>query len=142
MQRLTVLYDAQCSLCGRFRDWLEGQAQLVALDLVPAGSQQARQLFPELDHAQTLQEVTVVADTGEVYLGEHAWVMCLWATAAHRGLAEKLARPAWLPLARAAAYSAAGLRSVLTGRPGGGGYPDICGGPPQHPISQHPVAAR
>ena len=31
---LTVLYDADCPLCTRFRDWLAAQTLLVPLDLV------------------------------------------------------------------------------------------------------------
>jgi predicted DCC family thiol-disulfide oxidoreductase YuxK len=38
VRRLTVLYDAQCSLCVHLRSWLLRQKQLVPLDLVPAGS--------------------------------------------------------------------------------------------------------
>lgn len=125
--RLTVLYDAACPLCTRFRDWLALQPVLVALDLVAAGSPQARRLFPTLDHARTVEEITVVADDGSVYVRELAWVMCLWATAEHRALAERMARPAWLPFARAVAYAAAGLRSLTTAR-AGGDYRDACAG--------------
>jgi len=62
--RLTVLYDAGCPLCSRFRDWLAVQPVLVSLDLVAACSTEARQRFPGLDHARTLAEITVVADDG------------------------------------------------------------------------------
>jgi predicted DCC family thiol-disulfide oxidoreductase YuxK len=127
--RLTVLYDGDCSLCTRFREWLAEQALLVPLDLVPAGSDEALRRFPTLDHDRTLEEVTVVADDGSVWTGPSAWVMCLWATARHRGLAERLATPAGLPLARAAAYGAARLRHLMhTPGPEGGDYPDRCAG--------------
>jgi predicted DCC family thiol-disulfide oxidoreductase YuxK len=127
---LTVLYDAGCPLCSRFRDWLAMQAVLVPVELVAADSPEARRRFPRLDHERTLQEITVVGDDGSVWTNEHAWVMCLWATRAHRGLAERLARPAWLPMARGAAYSAAGLRHLLSPRQAaeGGDYPDPCAG--------------
>jgi predicted DCC family thiol-disulfide oxidoreductase YuxK len=127
--RLTVLYDAGCPLCTRFREWLAGQPVLVPLDLVPVGSAEARRRFPTLDHARAMEEITVVGNDGSVWTGPHAWVMCLWATVAHRGLAERLARPAGLPLARAAACTAAGLRHVLARSPAeGGDYPDRCAG--------------
>lgn len=118
--RLTVLYDDQCPLCRRFSGWLARQPLLVPMDLVPAGSAEARRRFPRLDHARTLEEITVVGDGGEVWEGAHAWVMCLWATAPHRALAEGLARPSRLPLAKGAAYVAAGIRHVaaLPRRPG------------------------
>ncbi len=107
---LTVLYDANCSLCARFREWLSSQPLLVPTEFVAAGSPQAIERYPGLNHAQTLQDITVIGDDGSMWTNEYAWVMCLWVTASHRSLAERLAQPAWLPLARAAAYTAAGLR--------------------------------
>lgn len=128
--RLTVLYDDRCPLCRAFSSWLARQPALVELDLVPAGSAAARGRFPALDHGRTLEEITVVGDDGAVWTGAHAWVMCLWATAAHRALAEGLARPSRLPLARGAAHLAAGIRNATTRRPvgSGGDYPDHCAG--------------
>ncbi|NUR07572.1 MAG: DUF393 domain-containing protein [Nocardioidaceae bacterium] len=137
--RLTVLYDDRCPLCARFRDWLARQPLLVPLDLVPAGSEQARRRYPGLDHDRTLREVTVVSDRGEVWHHDAAWVMCLWATVEHRVAAERLARPAFRPLARAAAHTAAGLRSAMrTGPAEGGGYGDRCAGScePSQPLGQ------
>jgi predicted DCC family thiol-disulfide oxidoreductase YuxK len=124
---LTVLYDADCPMCRRFREWLGDQPLLVPTDFVPAGSAQARRRFPDLDHEQTLVDVTVVGDDGSVWTKEAAWVMCLWVTTQHRALAERLARPAWLPLARAAAHTAAGIRS-LTRTSMRGDYIDACAG--------------
>lgn len=129
MNRLYVLYDAGCPLCSRFRDWLVGQPHRVPVTAVAAGSPAAYRLLPGLDHDATLREVTVVGDAGEVWTGARAWVVCLWATASHRGLAERLATPAGLPVAKAMAYAAAGLRGALAPAPaptGGGGYPDRC----------------
>jgi predicted DCC family thiol-disulfide oxidoreductase YuxK len=128
--RLTVLYDDRCPLCRTFSTWLAGQACLVDLDLVPAGSAAARGRFPSLDHRRTLEEITLVSDAGAVWTGAHAWVMCLWATVAHRALAEGLARPSRLPLAKGAAHLAAGIRNASSSRLAapGGDYPDHCAG--------------
>lgn len=128
--QLTVLYDDRCPLCRTFSSWLARQPTLVDLDQLPAGSGFARVRFPALDHERTLEEITVVSDDGAVWTGAHAWVMCLWATAAHRALAESLARPTRLPLARGAAHLAAGIRNVTSSRPvtPGGDYPDVCAG--------------
>lgn len=129
LDRLTVLHDPGCPLCARFAAWLGRQRLLVPLDLVAAGSPEAARRFPTLDHARTLREITVVGSDGSVWTNEHAWVMCLWATRRHRALAERLARPAWLPFARGAAYSAAGLRHLLGSGPAAGGdYPEPCAG--------------
>ncbi|HEU5037221.1 MAG TPA: DCC1-like thiol-disulfide oxidoreductase family protein [Nocardioides sp.] len=122
---LTVLTDTDCPLCRSFAGWLARQPLLVPLDLVAAGSAEAERRFPGVDHARTLTEVTVVGADGAVWTREHAWVMCLWATRSHRGMAERLAHPRLLPLARGAALSAAGLRHLLgSGTTGGGDYAD------------------
>ena len=138
MNRLVVLYDAGCPMCSRFRSWLVEQPHLVTLTAVPAGSTAARELLPRLDHDATLREITVVGDGGQVWTGASAWVTCLWATVEHRDLALRLSTPLGLPVARAMAYAAAGLRASLTtthvpeahspGTTGGGGYADDCDG--------------
>lgn len=110
VRRLTVLYDAQCPLCVHLRGWL--QRQLVPLDLVPAGSAEARRRFPELDHAATLQEITVVGDLGQVYRETAAWIVCLWALAGYRARAHWLTTPAGRPFARGTVLAAARYRSM------------------------------
>ncbi|WP_433163657.1 thiol-disulfide oxidoreductase DCC family protein [Kribbella sp. CA-247076] len=131
MRELTVLYDAECGLCRRFRSWLaaqrpapDGQGGVLRLRFVAAGSADARALLPGLDHAATLREVTVVADDGSVYVGDRAWIVCLWTTWEHRHTAVRLSGPAMRPVARAMVQAAAGLRSLTKG----GDYADGCDG--------------
>ncbi|HWH01510.1 MAG TPA: DCC1-like thiol-disulfide oxidoreductase family protein, partial [Pilimelia sp.] len=106
----TVLYDAGCPLCRAARRWLAARDQLVPLDFVPAGSAAARRAFPGLEHDATLFQLTVVARTGEVYVGDGAWLACLWALAGYRGLAERLATPRLLPVARRLIRAASAVR--------------------------------
>ena len=99
------------------------------LELVPAESAEARYRFPTLDHARSMEEITVVGDDGSIWTGAHAWVMCLWATAPYRDLSERLARPNGLRVARGAALTAAGLRHLISAREEvDDGYPDRCAG--------------
>ncbi|MCX4730007.1 thiol-disulfide oxidoreductase DCC family protein [Streptomyces sp. NBC_01363] len=123
VERLTVLYDARCSLCLHLRQWLMKQRQLVPLDLVPAASGEARRRFPGLDHAGTLDEITVIGDRGQIYRGTSAWIVCLWALAEHRPRAHWLTTPAGRPFARATVLAAAKYRS-LTAPPCGEGSGD------------------
>ncbi|GAA3952998.1 DCC1-like thiol-disulfide oxidoreductase family protein [Streptomyces marokkonensis] len=116
---LTVLYDAECPLCAHVRDWLLRQRRLVPLELVPAGSDEARRRFPGLDHATTLDEVTAVGDAGQVYRGAAAWVVVLWALREHRPLAHRLSTPTGAALARGAVLAAAKWRG---GQFGGRAY--------------------
>lgn len=107
-----MLYDANCPLCVHVRHWLMRQPQLVPVDLVPATSLKARQLFPELDHDSTLNEITVVGDSGQIYRGTAAWIVCLWALAEHRPKAHWLATPAGAPFARVTVLAAAKYRRL------------------------------
>ena len=118
----TVLFDAGCPICRSAHTWLEGRAQLVPLTFVAAGSAAARRLFPGLDHARTLRDITVVADTGEVYAGDAAWLACLWALTDYRGLADRLARPDLLPTAR----RVIGLAAAVRERTRAGSYREAC----------------
>ncbi|KFG00088.1 hypothetical protein IQ62_15825 [Streptomyces scabiei] len=117
---LTVLYDARCGLCAFLREWLGRQRQLVPLGFVAAGSEEARRLFPSLDHGATLEEITIVGDGGQVYRGTAAWIVCLWALREQRPLAHRLSTPAGARLARGAVLAAAKWRGAHR-QPGGAG---------------------
>jgi predicted DCC family thiol-disulfide oxidoreductase YuxK len=108
--RLTVLYDAGCGLCRTARSWLAARPQLVPLEFIAAGGEEARRRYPALDADETLAEITVVADDGGVYTGDAAWLVCLWALDGYRGLAARLAQPHLRPLARRVAAGAGSLR--------------------------------
>ncbi|MEV4615058.1 DCC1-like thiol-disulfide oxidoreductase family protein [Kitasatospora sp. NPDC049258] len=112
VRRLTVLHDPNCGLCRHLTRWLRTRRQLVPLEFVPVATADARARFPGLDHDASLGEITVVADTGEVWRGAPAFVACLWALAEHRSLARRLSTPAGLPLARAAAFAASKYRAA------------------------------
>jgi hypothetical protein len=86
MTKLTVFYDARCGLCCAVRDWLGRQPTLVPLDCRPK---------PE-----GTDDLRVVADSGEVWSGDSAWLMVLWALADYRSWAYRLSSPALLPTAR------------------------------------------
>ena len=126
----TVLYDEGCPICRTARRWLAGRAQLVPLVFVPAGSARARERFPALDHASTLRDLTVIADDGGVYVGDGAWLACLWALADYRATAERFASPRLLPAARRFIAAASAVReSTRSPRPpstGGADYGDEC----------------
>lgn len=98
MRGLTVIYDAECGLCRRVRDWLIAQPKWIALHLVPSTS--AARLYPELK--VHMDELLVLTDEGGIYMGEHAWIMCLYALRDYRSWAIRLSRPGLLPLARQA----------------------------------------
>ncbi|MFD8571994.1 thiol-disulfide oxidoreductase DCC family protein [Streptomyces sp. NPDC059639] len=121
VRRLTVLYDAECRLCTFVRNWLLKQRQLVPLDLVPAGHSRARALFPDLDHAATLSDITVIADGGQIYRGPAAWIVCMWALREYRPTAHRMATPAGMKVAKQVVLGAARYREAQWGPQAGGG---------------------
>jgi len=110
MRWLTVLYDPNCPMCRAAKAWLDRQRQLVPLRFIPAGSDLARQVYPDLDHAATLRDVTVVDDNGGVYAADDAWIMCLWALDRYRSTAIRFSSPDRRPLARRAVVAATAVR--------------------------------
>src|SRR5580700_11473694 len=100
MRYLTVIYDPDCGLCSRIGTWLLAQPKLLGLRTAPSSS--LPRIYPELAARGFQDELIVVSDDGRVYLGDHAWLMCLYALRDYRSWAKRLSQPALLPLARAA----------------------------------------
>lgn len=100
MHTLTLFYDARCGLCSRVRQWLSGQPAYVRLDFVPYDSPEAKKRLPAIQHLRADQEIIVMADSGEVWQGAGAWVMCLWALREYRAWSARLATPTMQSAAR------------------------------------------
>ena len=88
MTRLTVFYDAGCGFCCAVRSWVARQAQLIPVEWRPRAQRDE-------------DELVVVSDTGEVWSGDTAWLMVLWALSDYRSWAYRLASPVLLPTVRA-----------------------------------------
>lgn len=125
--RLTVLYDGGCPLCVRCRAWLEAEPAFVALELLDARSRQARAWYSSVPALG--RELVVVSDTGDVWIGPAAFLMCLWALVEWREWSYRLASPAVLPLADRSFQAVSrhrGWLGTLVGAPCKGG---ACGAP-------------
>jgi predicted DCC family thiol-disulfide oxidoreductase YuxK len=107
---LTVIYDPRCGLCTQIKGWLGRQPAYVALRLLAAGSAEARAQFPTIPEG----ELAVVSDSGQVWRGDNAWIICLWALCEYRQWAAKLASPVLRPLARQAFAAVSQHRSALS----------------------------
>jgi len=114
MQKLYVLYDPKCELCCRLKDWLQAQRSWIGLVVVPAGSQSARKMFPELEQIASLNDLAVISDEGGVYLNDRAWIMVLYALEEYRDWAARLTHPLLMPLARQAYASLSRNRHCLS----------------------------
>ena len=102
MENIYVLYDPKCELCCRLKDWIVVQRSWIGIAVMPAGSERARRLFPELDALATKDDLAVISDDGSVYLNDRAWIMVLYAMVEYRDWAARLTHPLLMPLARQA----------------------------------------
>ncbi len=66
-----------------------------------------------------------MGDSGQVWTGTDAFIVCLWALVEHRPKANGLATPAGRPFARAAMYTASAWRQAVRTE----GPPVAVGGP-------------
>ena len=100
MKQLFVLFDAQCELCVRCRNWLMKQPALVTLVFVALQSDEAKLRFPGIETLGPKEQLLVISDGGAVYRGAHAWIICLWALRKYREHAQRMAHPVLVPFAR------------------------------------------
>ena len=100
MRKLTVYYDGRCGLCCATRDWIARQKQLIKVECLPSTEPGA--------------ELTVIADTGEVWEGDAAWIVVLWALRDYRPWSYRLSSPSMLPMARAMFAKLSEYRGALS----------------------------
>jgi len=100
MQKLFILYDANCQFCLRCRSWLENQPAYLELKFIPARSPEAHGRFPGIEKYESSNELIVVSEDGAVYQGPAAFIMCLYALVDFREWSLRLSGPLLLPFAR------------------------------------------
>ena len=114
MRKLYVLYDPKCELCCRLKDWLLVQRSWIGLEVIPAGSETARKMFPQLEQIASQNDLAVISDEGAVYLNDRAWIMVLYALEEYRDWAARLTHPLLMPLARQAYAALSRNRHALS----------------------------
>ena len=72
---LTVLYDASCALCVRCRHFIAESARLVPVELLDCDGLYARERYGIVPWLG--EELVVVSDDGDVWVGPAAFLMCL-----------------------------------------------------------------
>lgn len=113
MNRLTVLYDGGCALCVRCRDFLAASRSHVALELLTCQSPDARERFGAVPWLG--EELVVVSDEGDVWVGPAAFLVCLWALDDYREWSYRLSGPELAPLAERFFVAISSQRSRILG---------------------------
>ena len=131
MKALLVLYDEHCALCVRCRDWLARQGSFVPLDFIACGSPVARERYGAVPWLG--EELVVVSDEGDVWVGPSAFLVALWALRDWREWSYRLSGPELAPLAERFFHAISGNRKAIAALL----KPDPCAGGTCKVPSQH-----
>ena len=85
------------ALCVRCRDFLATSRTLVPLELLACQSRDARERYGSVPWLG--EELVVVSDEGDVWVGPAAFLVSMWALADYREWSYRLSGPAFAPLA-------------------------------------------
>jgi hypothetical protein len=107
---LTTVCNASSRLYTRFKVWIGREPSVIRLRFAATGSVEARTKFPNLPSG----ELAVITDTGEVWLSNHVWTVCLWALRDYRDLADRLTSPLLTLVAREAFTAVSRNRLALS----------------------------
>jgi predicted DCC family thiol-disulfide oxidoreductase YuxK len=114
-RKLLVLFDPSCALCQRSRAWMLREETYVDLQFLACSGAEARTRFGDIPWLG--DELIVIGDTGEVWVGPAAFLTCLWALVRWREWSYRLSGPAFAPLAewffRALSSNRKGLAALL-----------------------------
>ena len=126
MGPLTVVYDANCLLCRRCRQWVLAQEHLVEFRFVAAQDAWVRDWLGPL--IPVGDELVVVGGDGTTWVGPDAFIVCLWGLTRYRSLADRLQRPGAKTLAKQAFHLVSSGRGVASLFVRGQALPEIeCG---------------
>lgn len=89
--RLSVIYDPGCQVCIRSKRWMQWQPTFVDLEFVPSDSPEVARRWPGVPWVG--EELVVISDLGEVWVGPAAFIMCLWALEEWREWSYRLSAP-------------------------------------------------
>ena len=136
MNSLRVLYDERCALCLRCRDWLARQRSFLPLDFWACGSPEARERYGAVPWLG--EELVVVSDEGDVWVGPSAFLVALWSLVEWREWSYRLSGPELAPLAERFFHAISSNRRALAAML----RPDPCpGGTCQVPSGHRPRVA-
>jgi predicted DCC family thiol-disulfide oxidoreductase YuxK len=101
-------------MCCTFHEWINRQPRAFAIDFIPYQSARAETAFPGIGTLDPARQMIVRTESGEVFRGAEAWVMCLLSCANHQAVARRLASPGLLPIAIRACNLLAANRHTLS----------------------------
>jgi predicted DCC family thiol-disulfide oxidoreductase YuxK len=123
MGPLTVVYDADCPLCRRCRQWVLAQEHLIEFRFVAAQEPWVQDWLGAL--VPVGDELVVVGGDGATWVGPDAFIACLSGLTRYRSLARRLQRPGAKTLAKQAFHLVSSGRGVASLFVPGQAAPDV-----------------
>ena len=97
---MLLLYDGECPMCLRARDWIAAHATTGAIELMPCQDPGRLGRAPQVSDAACMAAMQLVMPDGRVFAGERAVPHILSATPGYRWLGALMRFPGVLLLAR------------------------------------------
>ena len=101
-------------MCRNCKDWLLLQPSFVTLEFVALQAPEVPMRFPGVESLRPEENILVISDSGEIWEGVDAWIVCLWALREYRELSARLAHPMLKPFARRACELVSRNRHALS----------------------------
>ncbi len=111
---LEIFYDGRCGMCCTFHEWVNAQERAFGLTFIPYQDPALEHCFPNLAELEPDKQMIVRTDTGELFFGAEAWVLCLLSCKHHQGMARRLGGKVLLPVAIRACHLLATNRKKLS----------------------------
>lgn len=100
LETVTVLYDGECGLCAGLKQHFEKEPTWVRLEFLAFQDPTVAERFPGVEAYEPSRQLVVIDDLKNVYQGDNAWIMVLYATRRYWPLAMDLGQSGLRSLAR------------------------------------------
>ena len=93
-----LIYDGECPMCLRARDWIQARAEPGSIELMPCQSESRPKRAPQVDHEQCMRAMQLVEPDGRVHSGAYALPGVLRELPGYRWLGALLSIPGVVPM--------------------------------------------
>jgi predicted DCC family thiol-disulfide oxidoreductase YuxK len=97
LKQLTILFDETCAICRRCSAWMSTQEAFLPLEFMGSRTKLAKARYSGVPWLG--EELVVVSDLGEVWVGPAAFITALWALKEWREWSYRLSGDLFVPLA-------------------------------------------
>lgn len=89
---ITILYDSECGMCVRLKEWVLAQPAYLSIEAIPMQSKECHERYPDLEDRIQAGQFLCIDNNGAVYVDAEARILCLWALKKYRSISFTVAR--------------------------------------------------